>query len=165
MLKRHIQTADTSSCGRLFDAVSALLGVCLESRYEAQAAIELESIASERAEAFAFDLGEGEIDLRQSIREMMRALKAGDPIPHLAARFHETIARAVLAACIEIRQSDGLNRVCLSGGCFQNMKLLGATIDKLEQGGFQVYWHSEVPPNDGGLSLGQAAVANALIRP
>jgi hydrogenase maturation protein HypF len=159
MLARKVQTVDTSSCGRLFDAVSALLGICLESRYEAQAAIELEAVASEGAPAFGFELRDGEIDLRQAIRELVLAN------PHDApARFHHTLADAITAACVDVRRTDALRRVCLSGGSFQNVRLLESTIRGLERAGFEVFWHSEVPPNDGGLALGQAAVAQATER-
>ncbi|HKE24708.1 MAG TPA: carbamoyltransferase HypF [Bryobacteraceae bacterium] len=162
MIERRIQTVDTSSCGRLFDAVSALLGVCLENRYEAEAAMELEAAAAGEGAAFGFDLGGEEIDLRQAIRELAGAVRAGEPVPVLSKRFHDTLARAIAAACTAVRASDGLERVCLSGGSFQNVRLLEGTIRELARSSFQVYWHSEVPPNDGGLALGQAAIACAL---
>jgi hydrogenase maturation protein HypF len=164
MLARSVQTVNTSSCGRLFDAVSALLGLCLESRYEAQAAIELEAAALDDARAFAFDLGEDEIDLRECTREIVSGLHAGKPVALLAARFHQTVADAIIAACASVRAREGLTRVCLSGGSFQNMRLLEATIPGLERAGMAVFWQSQVPSNDGGLALGQAVVANAAFR-
>jgi len=164
MIERRVQTVNTSSCGRLFDAVSALLGVCLENRYEAEAAMELEAAAEGGGPHFGFELNGEEIDMRQTIRELMAAQRAGEAATAIAARFHGTLARAIAAACIEVRASDGLRRVCLSGGSFQNMRLLEGTIGELEQAGFEVYWHSEIPPNDGGISLGQAAIASALVR-
>jgi hydrogenase maturation protein HypF len=158
MLERGVQTVPTSSCGRLFDAVSAILGVCLESRYEAQAAIELESAAGdEDAPAFGFELRDGEIDVRQSIRELVNS-------PNAAARFHQTVADAIVAACRNIRKTDGLSRVCLSGGSFQNVRLLELTLRGLESAGFESYWQSGIPPNDGGIALGQAVIADARIR-
>ena len=157
MLERNIQTVPTSSCGRLFDAVSAILGICLESRYEAQAAIELESAAGDDdAPAFGFELRDGEIDLRQCIRELVKS-------PNAAARFHQTVADAIVAVCRDIRKGEGLSRVCLSGGSFQNVRLLESTLRGLERAGFETFWQSEIPPNDGGLALGQAVIANALL--
>jgi hydrogenase maturation protein HypF len=163
MLARGVQTVATSSCGRLFDAVSALLGICLETRYEAEAAMELEAAAGEAAEPFAFDLTATEIDLRQSIREIMTARDQGDGVSRIASRFHATLAAAIGEVCRRIRRADGLERVCLSGGSFQNMRLLEQTAAELENSGFTVYSHSEIPPNDGGIALGQAAVANSLV--
>jgi hydrogenase maturation protein HypF len=163
MLDRRIQTVETSSCGRLFDAVSAMLGICTEARYEAEAAIELESAAGEPAEAFGFELGEGEIDLRQTIREILAARDAGEPVAYIASRFHATLAAAVVEACRRIRTSEGLDRVCLSGGSFQNMRLLETTAEGLARAGFTIYLHSAIPPNDGGIALGQAVVADALL--
>jgi len=163
MLARRVQTVNTSSCGRLFDAVSALLGVCLENRYEAQAAIELEAMAFDGAPAFAFDLREDEIDLRACIRELVSATRKGQPVPLLSARFHQTMANAIIAACQKVCASEGLTRVCLSGGSFQNVRLLEATVGGLERAGFETFWQSKIPCNDGGLSLGQAVVANETV--
>jgi len=164
MMERRFQTVDTSSCGRLFDAVSALLGICLENRFEAEAAMELEAAATESDGVFGFDLNNGEIDLRGTIRELVAAVKSGAKVGELSAKFHATLAAAIGSACAAVRSSDALNRVCLSGGSFQNVRLLEETIAVLERGGFDVYWHREVPANDGGLSLGQAVIAARLIR-
>jgi len=164
-LQKRIQTVDTSSCGRLFDAVSALLGVCLENRYEAEAAMELEAVAVGEAAPFGFDLHAGEIDLRQTVCELLAAQRGGIPLAALSARFHETLALAIAEACRAVRKSDGLSRVCLSGGSFQNVLLLERTLVHLERDGFETYWHSEVPPNDGGLALGQAVIAAATVMP
>jgi hydrogenase maturation protein HypF len=163
MIDRGVQTVATSSCGRLFDAVSALLGVCLENRYEAEAAMELEAAAYGEGPVFGFDLHADEIDLRQTIRELVAAQRDGEPLARLSARFHETVASAIVEACVRVRLSDGLERVCLSGGSFQNVRLLEATTARLERAGFQVYWQAEIPPNDGGLALGQAAIAAAVV--
>ncbi len=167
MIERRVQTVETSSCGRLFDAVSAILGVCLENRYEAEAAMELEACAADGGPGmpgpFGFDLCGGEIDLRQAIRELVAARASGESVATLAARFHSTLARAIAEACLHVRASDGLDRVCLSGGSFQNMRLLEAAIAELARAGFAVYWHAEVPPNDGGIALGQAVIASAAL--
>jgi hydrogenase maturation protein HypF len=82
----------------------------------------------------------------------------------MAAKFHNTLANVSLEICRRIRESDGLNRVCLSGGTFQNFFLVDKFVNRLESAGFQVYLHSQVPPNDGGISLGQAVIANALLQ-
>jgi hydrogenase maturation protein HypF len=163
MLERRFGTVDTSSCGRLFDAVAALLGVCLENRYEAEAAMELEALAEGAGDPFGFDLAGEEIDLRQTIRELVVARRNGAAPANLAARFHATLAQAIGAACVRVRSGEKLNRVCLSGGSFQNMRLLEETVSRLERAGFEVFWQSAIPPNDGGLSLGQAVVARALV--
>jgi hydrogenase maturation protein HypF len=164
MLERRFGTVDTSSCGRLFDAVAALLGVCLENRYEAEAAMELESIAApDDGDPFGFEISDDEIDLRQAIRDLVVARRGGASVESLSSRFHTTLARAIVAACASVRATEHLDRVCLSGGSFQNMRLLEQTVRELDRAGFQVFWQSQIPPNDGGLSLGQAVVARAML--
>jgi hydrogenase maturation protein HypF len=164
MIAKSVQTVLTSSCGRLFDAVSAILGVCLDNRYEAEAAMELESISGDDARPYGFDLEESEIDLRQTIRDIVASQRSGDSVSTIASRFHSTMAAAITAACRKVRKaSGGLNRVCLSGGSFQNRRLLEGTADQLGAAGFEVYLHAEIPPNDGGISLGQAVIADAYL--
>ena len=167
MIERRVQTVDTSSCGRLFDAVSAILGVCLENRYEAEAAMELEACAADGGPGIARPLRVRFVRRRNRFAadhsRAGRGSRSGESVASLAARFHSTLARAIAAACVHVRASDGLDRVCLSGGSFQNMRLLEATIAELERAGFEVYWHSEVPPNDGGIALGQAVIACAAL--
>ena len=121
MLERNIQTVETSSCGRLFDAVASILGLRHETTYEGQAAIELEAAASESdaTESYRFEFRAGDpfqVDLRPSIEAIVRDFIARTPVPDISARFHRTMADVVVDACLRIRQSDGLNRVCLSGG-------------------------------------------------
>ena len=161
MLLRKVNTVDTSSCGRLFDAVSAMLGVRLEANYEGQAAIELEAIAAAGIDdAYPFDLDGRAIDFRETIRRVA----ADRERPELAsARFHNTVAAAIGEVCRRAWREQGLDRVCLSGGTFQNVYLLGRTVQLLRADGFAVFLHAKVPPNDGGLCLGQAVVANALL--
>jgi hydrogenase maturation protein HypF len=158
MLEKRLNTVDTSSCGRLFDAVAALLGIRLESSYEGQAAMELEALAArDRADdSYPFDISGGELDLR----EMIRSLARDRANPRLASRrFHNTLAQAIVAVCEKIEAQTGLRRVCLSGGTFQNFVLLDRVIALLGAAGLEVYVHALVPPNDGGLSLGQAVIA------
>src|SRR3974377_53104 len=167
MIAGRVQTVPASSCGRLFDAVSAVLDICLENRYEAEAAMELEDVACTAPHelgTFGFDLSDGEIDLPQTIRDITRAVRNGESIPAISAKFHSTLATAIDAACRAVRDADGIRTVCVSGGSFQNMRLLEETLAALERSGFELFFPLEVPSNDGGLSLGQAVIANARIR-
>jgi hydrogenase maturation protein HypF len=159
----------TSSAGRLFDAVAAILGVRDAVNYEGQAAVELEQLA-DPAETSAYPAslagpGNDGSPLRLAGSDLVRAvvedLEAGVPLPLVAARFHNGLAGATVAACQTLRDDSGLGTVALSGGVFQNMLLLERTVAGLERGGFRVLVHSRVPPNDAGISLGQAAVAAA----
>ena len=166
MIAGGVQTVPTSSCGRLFDAVSAILDICFENRYEAEAAMELEAAACSAprdAKSFGFDLSGEEIDLRQTVRDITRAVRNVEPVAVISARFHRTLARAIDAACRAVRDTEGIRTVCLSGGSFQNMRLLEETLALLEDSGFRVFFPLEIPCNDGGLSLGQAVIANARI--
>jgi len=167
ILERKIQTIETSSCGRLFDAVASILGVRHQTTYEGQAAIELEAAASSASGSYPFALtGDTpcQVDLRPCIEAIAREHQSGASVADISARFHRTMACVVLDACLRIRESDGLNRVCLSGGTFQNLRLLRHTVDQLRAQRFEVFVHRRVPTNDAGLSLGQALVANAISR-
>jgi hydrogenase maturation protein HypF len=161
-LERGLNTVPTSSIGRLFDAVSALAGVCQEINYEAQAAIELEMLVEGGVgESYSFGLGE-EIDPAPVIRAVVADVRAGVPVGVIAAKFHNGLAVMVRDVCLRLREESGLNEVALSGGVFQNVTLLGKTVPLLEEAGFTVYIHHLVPPNDGGISLGQAVIASQL---
>jgi hydrogenase maturation protein HypF len=168
MLKRRIQTVETSSCGRLFDAVAALLGVASEVTFEGQAAIALEAMADRGVdERYDFELEEGEtliLDFRPVIAAMVKDLSRGRRAGEISAIFHNTLSAAIGEMCGKIGAPDGLNRVCLSGGSFQNLYLLGRTVVELRRRGFGVFLHAQVPANDGGLSLGQAMIANQRMR-
>ena len=145
----------SSGMGRLFDAVSALLGVREEVTYEGQAAIELEHLAEGvSAKPYAWSFGNGPA----LVGRVHDDLVEGRSRSEIAAAFHETVALAAARACAEAGGSD---TVALSGGTFQNLRLLGATRHHLEGMGFRVLSHRSVPPNDGGISYGQAAVAAA----
>jgi len=157
MIDTGTNTVMTSSCGRLFDAVAALADVRYEVNYEGQAAIELEALAETGCEArYGFEIAGEELDFRPMMREIVRG---GESAAVISARFHNTLAAAIVETCSVIRRETGLDRVCLSGGTFQNMTLLGLTVRGLRAAGFPVYLHRAVPPNDGGLALGQAMVA------
>jgi hydrogenase maturation protein HypF len=147
-----------SSAGRLFDAVSALLGVREHVTYEGQAAIELEHLAgAEPAEAYACRVSGGVVHGPDLVAAAHDDLRAGRDRRAIAAAFHEGVAQAFATACVEA--GDGL--VVLSGGCFQNLRLLDSLRVRLEAAGLRVLSHRAVPPNDGGVSYGQAAVAAA----
>jgi len=142
-----------SGMGRLFDAVAAVLGVRDRVSYEGQAAVELEQLAGDtQAEPFAWRFG----DTTGLVATCREALLTGAPADVIAARFHETVAVGAAAACA---QAGGPRVVVLSGGSFQNVRLLDSTRRRLEERGFRVLTHRLVPPNDGGISYGQAAVA------
>jgi hydrogenase maturation protein HypF len=143
----------SSGMGRLFDAVAALLGVREQISYEGQAAIELEQLAGERrVRPYPWRFG-ASTDL---VATCYSEFEAGRPREEIAAAFHETIAAAAAVACAEAREPG---TVVLSGGTFQNLRLLESARRRLEEQGFGVLTHRRVPPNDGGISYGQAAVA------
>jgi hydrogenase maturation protein HypF len=154
----------TSSAGRMFDAVSALLGFEGRIDFEGQAAIELEYLADDLHQggySYLIDESEGvlKVNISPGIKEIIKDLSYKVNKSIIASRFHETIACVVLECCMRIRGGTGLNRVVLSGGVFQNMKLLESCVLKLRKHGFSVYTHSTIPANDGGVALGQAVIA------
>jgi hydrogenase maturation protein HypF len=162
-LEWEVNTVPTSSVGRLFDAVSALAGVRQRVNYEAQAAIELEMRVDPDIEtAYAFNLGDdGVIDPAPLIRAVVDDVRAGVSASTIAARFHNGLAEVVVDVCRWQREETGIDAVALSGGVFQNVTLLGLVVPRLRDAGFTVYTHRQVPPNDGGIALGQAVVAAA----
>ncbi|NIN72675.1 MAG: carbamoyltransferase HypF [Gemmatimonadetes bacterium] len=163
----ELNTPATSSCGRLFDAAAALLGLKTEALYDGQLAEELEAVADPEVDVvYPYDIlrdGEGwTIDPAATLRALWCELRAGRPIPTIAAAFHNTLADLTRNVCVAVREKYGLKSVVLSGGCFQNALLTRRTLDGLSDDGFEVLTHRVVPPNDGGISLGQAVVAYAL---
>jgi hydrogenase maturation protein HypF len=166
MLARGINSPLTSSIGRLFDAVAAILGVKSRISYEGQAAIELESLAeeSDSDEIYPYTIVSANgilvIDPRPMIRGVIEDLPHG-PRSTIARRFHNTVAMASSDVCGKVRNACGVNRVVLSGGSFQNKLLTNGTYRSLAAEGFEVFTHRLVPPNDGGLALGQAVIAGA----
>ncbi len=166
MITRRVQVIQTSSCGRLFDAIASILGIRQEATYEGQAAIELEAVATHDPKIYSFDYMGTEpfrIDLRTTIRSVTQDFLGGTSLALISARFHRTMAQVIVDSCLRIRQSTGLTRVCLSGGTFQNLRLLEHSVTGLREQGFDVFIHHRVPPNDGGLALGQAVIANHRI--
>jgi hydrogenase maturation protein HypF len=165
---RGVMAPETSSVGRLFDAVAALCGVRDVVSYEGQAAIELEQLA-DPGEAGAYPAAvEAGVPFTIRAADLLHAVIEDRtnrvPAPVIAARFHRGVAALIEAGCLLMRQNYGLGTVALSGGVFQNLLLLERTVGGLEAAGFAVLLHGRVPPNDGGISLGQAAVAGARDR-
>ena len=165
MIDRQIHSPRTSSCGRLFDAVAAVAGIRSTVTYEAQAAIELEMAAHDSTDegTYPFDLIPdgphwqiGTLSLFQSI---LRDIRRQESVADISRRFHAGLAKLFVELAGKIREESKLNRVCLSGGCFQNVLLFQMMVDGLRAKSFEVYFHSEVPAGDGGISLGQALVA------
>jgi hydrogenase maturation protein HypF len=168
MLERRFQTPLTSSAGRLFDAVAALAGVRDRVSYEGQAAIELEWLAMESAAVgvYPFDLGEQTplvVDTRPLIEAVAAEAGKGVSAAVIARRFHSTVVEMIAAVCGRLRGDTGLEAVVLSGGVFLNALLTQEVSARLREDGFRVYRHRLVPPNDGGLSPGQLAVAAARL--
>jgi hydrogenase maturation protein HypF len=160
----------TTSAGRLFDAVSALCGVRARVNYEGQAAAEFEGLADrDERGAYPLPLVEGEpaapvlLDARETVRAVIRDLDAGSKPAVVSARFHNAIADATAAACAEVANRHGLDTAVVSGGVFQNRLLLERTCERLAAAGLRVLVPDRLPPNDGGISYGQAAVAAARL--
>lgn len=170
-LRRGLHAPVTTSAGRLFDAVAAVLGLCERSSFESQAAMELEfAVDPAVADAYPFALDdrvdrfapEGGwhaprlvTDWEPMVRALLADQQAGAPVGTMAARFHNMLVELIVAVAARV----GERRVVLTGGCFQNRRLTERTVVRLGEAGFTPYWHQRVPPNDGGLSLGQIAAA------
>ncbi|HEY7819277.1 MAG TPA: carbamoyltransferase HypF, partial [Vicinamibacteria bacterium] len=151
----------TSSCGRLFDAVAALLGLRLETSFEGQAAMELEAAAEGVSVLLEPESTRSTDDI---VRDVVAGIQKGRTAPSIAARFHYGLADTLSASAASIARDAGLSRVALGGGSFQNRLLLSRVASRLEAHGLEVLVPREVPANDGGLALGQAAVAAATLR-
>jgi hydrogenase maturation protein HypF len=155
----------TSSLGRLFDAAAALLGVCQEISYEGQAAIELEALVDPKeVHSYPVMLSEDrQFSPAALISGMLEDIRNQLPIPKIAARFHNSLAELSLMVAQQIRADRGLTRVALSGGVWQNISLLSRSYQLLIEDRFEVLVHHNVPPNDGGLSLGQAVIGQQYL--
>jgi len=165
MLKTGLNSPKTSSMGRFFDGISALLGIKYTSTYEGEPAIALESVAIPVDGEYSFELvlteGKWVIDTKNTVREIVKDIKNKKNIGEIAGKFHNTVISFSLKLCIMFREKRDINKVALSGGVFQNEYLLEGLCRKLLEKGFEVYTHKKVPCNDGGISLGQLAVAGA----
>ena len=177
-LERHINSPLTSSCGRLFDAVAAIAGVRQEVTYEAQAAIELEmaldhnrnggeakrakeSISAEAAYRFGVvpATGPSIISTRLMFEALLKDVGDNTPVAEISRKFHDGLVNVFVRIAETLRERKSLNRVCLSGGTFNNLYLTVRISSELRAAGFEVFTQNEVPAGDGGLSLGQAMIA------
>jgi hydrogenase maturation protein HypF len=175
MLGRGINSPWTSSAGRLFDAVASIIGLRHQAGFEGQAAMDVEFAAQETSQETTLTLPIREqshhdleqtlsqfgpdrvVDWQPLVLELIRKMNDDVPASVLAAEFHHALA----AAIVEVARSTGQNRVVLTGGCFQNRLLTECTVAQLEAAGLRPYWHQRIPPNDGGIALGQAVVARS----
>jgi hydrogenase maturation protein HypF len=161
MLSRSINSPLTSSVGRLFDGVASLLGVRQRVQFEGQAAMDLEFLLEADADSAAYEVTVEDtspmvvLDWQPGVEAILEDLQAGLTANAISARFHNMLVEAIL----KIALRTGLERVALSGGCFQNRYLTEQTVRRLRQEGFRPYWHQRVPPNDGGICLGQVVAA------
>jgi hydrogenase maturation protein HypF len=157
MLLKNINSPVTTSMGRLFDAVAALLGIRMKSSFEGQSAMEVEFLAYESSTTASYSIeiiqknGLFEWDWRSMIAELLGDIETYVPKSEVARKFHNTLSKVI----VEIAKKNNISRVLLSGGCFQNVILLEQSITLLRRNGFTPYWHQRIPTNDGGISLGQ----------
>jgi len=160
MLQRNLNAPRTSSAGRLFDAVASLAGMRQTCAFEGQAAMELEfAAAGHDTEAYPLPLVAGVVDWEPMVRAILADAAAGAAPEAISGKFHNA-----LAACIvEVARMSGERRVVLSGGCFQNEQLTRRTVQRLSGAGFAPVWHQRIPPNDGGISLGQAVAVGRMV--
>jgi hydrogenase maturation protein HypF len=161
MLNRGVRSPRTTSAGRLFDAVASILGLRQVCRFEGQAAMELEFLTHEVTtdDAYPFDLVNGEngssLDWAPMIRAIVADARAGVATGTVSVKFHNTLVEMM----VRVAKASGEEKVALSGGCFQNRYLTERAVKRLREEGFRPYWHQRVPPDDGGISLGQVVAA------
>ncbi len=158
MLQRNLNSPVTSSAGRLFDAVASIVGLRQISRFEGQAAMELEFALHgiETDERYEFSLLEETLDWGPMLRALISDVRGSVSVGKIAAKFHNTLVEMIVAVARRV----GEERVVLTGGCFQNKYLTERAIARLREEGFRVYWHQRIPPNDGGIALGQIVAAS-----
>ena len=169
MMANQLNSPSSSSCGRLFDAFAATMNICSQKiSYEGQAAIELESLISPHflklARPYPYVITSGElshIDLSPMWPELFKDMQSKTNRALMSANFHLTLAHIIREVVLNIKQTTGINSVALCGGVFQNPTLLQMTVELLSQHSINTLCHQQVPSNDGGLALGQAAIAAA----
>jgi hydrogenase maturation protein HypF len=168
MLAAGVNSPATSSVGRLFDVVAALAGLRQVMRFEGQAAMELEflldGVQTDATYPFEWRRASEDapwvLDWAPLVEALLADIRGGIPSSFLSARFHNTLVEMIVA----VARRAGEERVALTGGCFQNRYLTERAVRRLAEEGFQAFWHRLVPPNDGGIALGQAVVAAARLR-
>jgi hydrogenase maturation protein HypF len=159
MLDKKLNTPLTSSCGRLFDAVSALTEICTHSRFHAEAPMRLENEITPNVDfSYPFVVND-HVDFSETIRMIVYDLNNRNPVGLIAAKFHNTIIMVTEKIIHKINLDTGLKKVVLSGGTFQNRYLLKNLEAKLNNAGYQIYTQNRIPANDGGIALGQLAIA------
>ncbi len=159
MLGKKINSPLSSSAGRLFDAVAALAGLCSHSSFHAEAPMRLESTIMEASgERYDF-INKGSISFVPMIKEIVNDIQHGISAEEISAKFHNTIIELILEICNQLRAEESVRKVVLSGGTFQNRYILERVERKLMANGFEVYAHKKIPSNDGGIALGQIAIA------
>lgn len=168
-IENQINTPITSSCGRLFDGVAAIAGIQNHVHYEGQAAIEFEqTITDENVDGYIFGIETQNnmiiLDWKEVIKSVIDDVLNGMKTGTISAKFHRGLANVLSEVSEKIRQSVGINDVVLSGGVFMNIHLLTMLNDLLKQNGFHVWTHRRIPPNDGGISVGQAVIASAVVK-
>jgi hydrogenase maturation protein HypF len=162
-VENHINTPLNTSMGRLFDAAASLMGLRRSINYEAQAAIELEQIIEPNIDqAYHFCLNADTIQIKGLLEELISDIFEGIPVGVISAKFHNSVVRLVVKIATQIRSQEGIDQVALSGGVWQNLYLLNHAIQALRGEGFSVLFHQQVPANDGGISLGQAAILKKI---
>jgi hydrogenase maturation protein HypF len=174
MLQKGIQSPWSSSVGRLFDAVASISGLKQIHKFEGQAAMEMEfAIGSENTvEAYPFEIKNGLatadsgsgplmiIDWELLIRAILRDVQDGIPLARIAVKFHNTLVDIIINVARRISEP----RIVLTGGCFQNKYLMERSVQRLREAGFRPYWHQRIPPNDGGIALGQIFAAARMLK-
>jgi hydrogenase maturation protein HypF len=160
-LEKDLNCPKTSSMGRLFDAVSSLIGLRHEVNYEAQAAIELENILDpDQEKAYHFEFEGNQVKIASVLEAIILDLQTKVSKSEIAAKFHNSVRLLVLESCNKISLETGCKTIALSGGVWQNKFLVSHAIKDLEELNYKVLVHRRVPANDGGLALGQAMIAN-----
>ena len=170
IMERGFNTPMTSSAGRLFDAVSAIATGRTRVSFEGQAAMELEWLAGDSVsdDSYPWEMKETPsawiIDTSPLIRAVAADRRNGHNAGEISRRFHRTMADLIVTVCARLRENTAVNDVVLSGGVFMNALLMRTAVQRLTEMGFSVYRHHKVPPNDGGLCLGQLAIAAERLR-
>ena len=169
IIETRLNSPISSGMGRLFDGVAAIMGLRRRVSFEGHAAMELEAKAKSAGVVLPFEILRNPdesyiLDVSAAIRAIVENMFSGKSIEEIASAFHSTLAAAFAAMSFEMRKLTGNNRVALSGGCFQNRVILEGTVAELKKNSFDVYYHSQIPANDGGVSLGQAVIAGSIIK-
>ncbi|MDF2593202.1 MAG: carbamoyltransferase HypF, partial [Clostridia bacterium] len=168
-LRGGLNCFESSSMGRLFDCVSALLGLCSKTTYDAQAAILLERIADKQVDSYyGYEVFEDKdcilIDYEEILKSILHDIRIGKGAGEISGKFHNAVAVATVDVVMKIGSMHGVRDVVLSGGCFENLLLMDRMVKKLEAKGFKVYFNEKLPCNDGGISFGQLAAADQILR-